>query len=315
MLMCCAFSCTTNENDLFPYASVNLELDLTYEDKALKESMAYKAYIMGQTTGLSAVERTGFGGVIVYHDLYGYSAYDLACPYEMKYAIRVEIDESRLNEIELISYVYGNKSEIWFKFPTAEDNRILIFDYLNGEWVERKAQDDIKALALIRGGLYSASGAKILKEYIGSTFDGVYIPSEYKTNVINLNSDSNIKVPKMPLILTLDYDCENDFYMEFIYDDMPNKSRKKHIVKLMKGYLIWSKSAGDENGGLWALDENDANGGIWVSSDKNTVMFNLDGVLHFKQLQIRIYTMESPQEFAIKRLELKRVRLKTKSLG
>lgn len=99
LLMCCAFSCTTNENDLFPFASVNLELDLTYEDKALKESMAYKTYIMGQTTGLSAVERTGFGGVIVYHDLYGYSAYDLACPYEMKYAIRVEIDESRFKAV------------------------------------------------------------------------------------------------------------------------------------------------------------------------------------------------------------------------
>ena len=226
-----------------------------------------------------------------------------------------EIDESRLDEIELISYVYGNKSEIWFKFPAVESNRILIFDYLNTEWVERRAQDDIRALAFIRGGLYSASGSKVLKEYVGSTFDGVYIPSEYKTNIINLKSDSNIKVPKMPLILTLDYDCENDFYMEFIYDDMPNKSRKKHIVKLMKGYLIWSKSATDENGGLWAADKNDPDGGMWVSSDKNTVMFNLDGVLHFKQLPIRIYTLESPQEFAIKRLELKRVRLKTKSLG
>ena len=86
-------------------------------------------------------------------------------------------------------------------------------------------------------------------------------------------------------------------------------------MKLVKGYLIWSKSADDETGGKWALNEHDADGGIWVSSDKNTVMFNLDGILHFKQLQIRIYTTESPQEFAIKRLELKRVRIKTKSLG
>lgn len=271
-------------------ALIKFDNKLFYYDHKAKNVFAYYLLDSGQTRPTEALANN----VLSYFD---------------------EIDESRLDEIELISYVYGNKSEIWFKFPAVESNRILIFDYLNTEWVERRAQDDIRALAFIRGGLYSASGSKVLKEYVGSTFDGVYIPSEYKTNIINLKSDSNIKVPKMPLILTLDYDCENDFYMEFIYDDMPNKSRKKHIVKLMKGYLIWSKSATDENGGLWAEDKNDPDGGMWVSSDKNTVMFNLDGVLHFKQLQIRIYTLESPQEFAIKRLELKRVRLKTKSLG
>lgn len=263
---------------------------LFYYDHKAKNIFAYYLLDSGQTRPTD-----GLGGnILPYFDM---------------------IDETKINEIELIGYTYGNKSEIWLKLPSASGNLILIYDYLNDEWVERRAQSDIKALMLIRGGLYSASGTKILKEYVGSTFDGIYIPSEYKMNVINLSSDSNIKVPKMPLILTLDNDCENDFYMEFIYDDMPQKSRHKHIVKLVKGYLIWSKSADDETGGKWALNEHDADGGIWVSSDKNTVMFNLDGILHFKQLQIRIYTTESPQEFAIKRLELKRVRIKTKSLG
>ena len=90
---------------------------------------------------------------------------------------------------------------------------------------------------------------------------------------------------------------------------------KKHIVKLTKGCLIWSKAEDDEKGSLWALDETDENGGVWLSSEKNTVMFNLDALFSFKQLQIRIYTEEISQEFGIKRLEFKRVRLKTKSLG
>lgn len=226
-----------------------------------------------------------------------------------------DIDNTRLNEIELISYIYGNKNEIWLKIPGKERNIILIYDYLNSEWIERQAQDDIRAFALIRGGLYSASGTKILKEYLGSTFDGTYIPSEYLMNVINLGSDSNIKVPKMPLIMTLDFNYENDFFMEFIYDDIPTKSRKKHIIKLLKGYLIWSKTETDEGGGKWAIDETDPDGSLWVSSEKNTVMFNLDNILHFKQMQIRIYTEYSPQEFAIKRLEFKRIRQKAKSLG
>jgi len=226
-----------------------------------------------------------------------------------------KIDGKRINEIEFISYIIGGKSEIWFKFPTINGNTILIYDYLNSEWIERKAQDDIKAFVVIKNALYSASDTKILKEYVSSTFDGVFIPSEYKMNVINLNSDSNIKVLKMPLIITLDFNYENDFYMEFIYDDVPEKSQKKHIVKLIKGYLIWSKDYNDEHGGHWALDENDEKGGIWLSGDRSSVMLNLDALHHFKRLQITIYTNEQTQEFGIKRLEFKRVRFKTKSLG
>lgn len=225
------------------------------------------------------------------------------------------IDERKINQTEMISYIHGNKSEIWLKLPYETRNAILIYDYLNGEWSERKAQDNIRALALVKNALYSAAGSKVLKEYVGTTFDGAFIPSEYKMNVINLRSDSNIKIPKMPMILTFDYNSENNFYIEFIYDDKPEKSRIKHIVKTLKGYLIWAKSATDEKGGKWALDADDANGGIWVSSDKNTAMFNLDGVLPFKQLQIKIFTKEPTQEFAIKRIEFKRVRAKTKSLG
>ena len=44
-------------------------------------------------------------------------------------------------------------------------------------------------------------------------------------------------------------------------------------------------------------------------------MFNLAGLLNFKQLQIRIFTEEKGQEFGIKRLELKRVKFKTKTIG
>lgn len=134
-------------------------------------------------------------------------------------------------------------------------------------------------------------------------------------NVINIGSDSNLKVPKMPLIMTLDFDYENDFFIEFIYDDRPDRSKIKRVVKLSKEYLIWSKTEDDENGGKWALDKNDPDGGIWVDTDKNNVMFNLAGLLNFKQLQIRIYTTEMPQEFGIKRFELKRVKTKTKTIG
>lgn len=226
-----------------------------------------------------------------------------------------KISSRRIKEIEVISHINGDRSEIWFKIPSDEENLILVYDYLKREWVVRKAQKDIHALAVIHDALYSASGNKILKENLGSDFNGEFVPSEYIMPVINLGSDSNIKVPKMPLIMTLDWEYDNDFYMEFIYDDQPEKKKIKHIVKHVDGYLIWSKDQEDPDGGQWALDADDADGGIWVSSEKNTIMFNLDGLLHFKQLQIRIFTTHKPQEFSIKRLEFKRVGMKTKSLG
>jgi hypothetical protein len=199
--------------------------------------------------------------------------------------------------------------------PYLDENKILIYDYLKQEWIARKEQDDIKAIAVVNGGLYSASGTKVLKEYITSDFDGVFIPAEYKMNVINVGSDSNLKVPKMPLIMTLDFDYENDFYIEFIYDDKPERSKTKRVIKLSKSYLTWADSQTSENGGFWAFNEDDANGGIWVSSDKNNVMFNLAGLLNFKQLQVRLFTAEQGQEFGIKRFELKRVKTKSKTIG
>ena len=119
----------------------------------------------------------------------------------------------------------------------------------------------------------------------------------------------------MPLIITLDINKENDVYIELTYDDNPDRRQVKRVVKTVKGYLIWSKSEEDEDGGHWAIDEQDENGGMWFDKNRNTVMFNLAGLQHFKQLQIRIYTEERGQEFGIKRLELKRVKTKTKTLG
>ena len=97
ILVLCA--CTGTEKNYFPSYRVNLELDLTFEDKALNEQMAYKTYILGQTSGLGASEMTGFGGVLVYHGLNGIVAFDLACPYEQKRSIRIEVDSTKLNAV------------------------------------------------------------------------------------------------------------------------------------------------------------------------------------------------------------------------
>lgn len=226
-----------------------------------------------------------------------------------------EIDTTRINEIEIINFINGDRSEIWFKLPYLNKDKILIFDMLKSEWVEREAQSDIRALCILGNLLYSASGQSILQEYLTLNFNEEFIGAEYYANIINVGSDSNLKIPKMPLIITLDANKENDFFIDVKYDDNPDRIQTKRVVKTLKGYLIWAKDANDPNGGIWAEDKNDPNGLMWFDKDRNSVMFNLSGLRPFKQMQIKIYTSEKGQEFGIKRLEMKRIKTKTKTLG
>ena len=92
----CALSCTKTEHDYFPNWPVNLELDLSFEDKELNGVMSYKAYIAGETPGLATMERTGLGGVLVYHSVDGFFAYDLACPKEMNSSVLLRMDKDAI---------------------------------------------------------------------------------------------------------------------------------------------------------------------------------------------------------------------------
>ena len=96
-----AFSCSTFVSNI-PDARVYLELDLTYQDRALKTLSAYKIY--NQKNIDQAGEMTGFGGVLVYHGVNAsgmdqYYAFDAACPYEAKTSIIVEVTDDGLYAI------------------------------------------------------------------------------------------------------------------------------------------------------------------------------------------------------------------------
>lgn len=88
------FACKTEENPIPQYA-VYLNLDLTYEDKALKAVPSYKEYTAKNIN--PALERIGYGGVLVVHTMLDeYKAFDLACPYEVSATITVEVDDETL---------------------------------------------------------------------------------------------------------------------------------------------------------------------------------------------------------------------------
>jgi nitrite reductase/ring-hydroxylating ferredoxin subunit len=78
-----------------PNYPVYLELDLDFEDRDLLPIPSFKIY-----TSLNinqASEKTGFGGVLVYHGADTYYAFDAACPHEASRSITVDVtDESLL---------------------------------------------------------------------------------------------------------------------------------------------------------------------------------------------------------------------------
>lgn len=96
------FGCTETIENRLPYRMVNLELDLTYQDKQLNGVLAHKIYTQQNID--QANEQTGFGGVLVYHGVSSsgmdaFFAFDAACPNEASSNVRVAVDESSIYAI------------------------------------------------------------------------------------------------------------------------------------------------------------------------------------------------------------------------
>lgn len=131
LLVFTGLSCADTIETRIPYRPVNLELDLTYQDKALNAIQAYKLYTQQNVD--QANERTGFGGVLVYHGLSGsgtgaFYAFDAACPHEASQSVLVEVDEAA---IYAICPTCGSKFELLnglgnpVEGPCAEEKQAL----------------------------------------------------------------------------------------------------------------------------------------------------------------------------------------------
>lgn len=102
ILLAVSTACETKYRSSIPDYEVYLELNFNDRDQALKNELyAYKIYTLG-TAGLTAVERTGYGGIIVYRGIGGTSgtmlyAYDLACPYEADRKNLIQVDEDKMH--------------------------------------------------------------------------------------------------------------------------------------------------------------------------------------------------------------------------
>lgn len=236
-----------------------------------------------------------------------------------------KIDDNRLDEIKIIPCIVEDKSEIWFKLP-IKDSKILIMilDYSKGEWVVRE-QQNINSILVFENNIFTSYENKILLEYNGDLFSenpdgtgGEFIPSEYKFNIINLGSDTDLKTCRSPMTFTVDGSANSDFFVEFVYNDNPETAENRKIIKRFydRKIAFYTDDDDDLSGGYFVEDDEDIELDSKVFIDNTTYdrTFSVYPPLKFKQLQMRIYTEEPGQSFNIKRIELKKIKVNNSTI-
>jgi nitrite reductase/ring-hydroxylating ferredoxin subunit len=99
VLLLCLFilACEGLENPI-PNYPAHLDLDLTFEDKALRDVPSSKAYTLKNIN--TNTERIGFGGILVVHAVDDqFYAFDMACPHEANRSTLIEADANTLSAV------------------------------------------------------------------------------------------------------------------------------------------------------------------------------------------------------------------------
>lgn len=212
---------------------------------------------------------------------------------------------TELDTCKMYSCIYSTYNEIWLLI----NDKVLIYDYLNQEFVERDMRK-INSICLYKNNVLTTSETGVYIEKISETFAGEYIPAEYQTSVINMGSSSNLKKQKMPLLLVLNSGAVNNFYVE-ITANYKAKNPKKINLKIANGGVF-----ANENENAEINDNSKFDIALFCSENsekKRVVKVSLPRIWY--TLSIRIFTKEKGDGFNIIAMEMKRMKEKTKTIG
>lgn len=202
------------------------------------------------------------------------------------------------NKIRMLSVVQPEKNEVWFLIPSGDSSRsvILIFDYIHKQWLKRKSQK-ITSISIIRDKLYSSSGNKLLLEYSGKDFNGVFIPAFYTCSPLNLGVDNSVKVLYKPPRVTLDAEYHNEFWVKYDknYDNVQRPLQKYIKLRTWDTLFYWDVS-------FWDINT------VFKLSNLNTI--KALPTSSFKTLQITFSTKVAGQAFSIKNIEFLSIKVK-----
>lgn len=214
---------------------------------------------------------------------------------------------SDINRLQMVSYIGNNRSEIW----VITNNNKLIYDFFIGEWSERNCQE-LNSYFVYDNDVYSVSDSKCLREKVGNIgiFDGDFYGSEYKTQIINLGSFSNMKEMEFQPLLSVATDYNNTFYIDCQIDGRKTKSK---YIKMYNNGAVWGDdSPQDEftpDNELWDVQIYPSEGESLIQQVKGKFISN------WYYLQFSFRTEEVGDDFSVNCMELKGITQETDTIG
>ena len=214
---------------------------------------------------------------------------------------------NNVERLEMMSYIGNNRSEIWL----LSNNFKLIYDYFVGEWSERDCQA-LSSYFVFNNAVYSTGGAKILKEKVGNmgVFDGVYYPSEYAMQLINLGSYSNMKEMEFQPLISVTQDFNNTFVLDCVIDG--KKTKTKNVKMYLQG-AIW----GDDTPQDIDTPDNELWDEQYFPDENDAVIQQIKGkfISNWYYLQFTIRTEKQGDDFSITCFEIKGITQETDTIG
>lgn len=219
---------------------------------------------------------------------------------------------ANIQKFKMYSCIYENKNQIWC---LINDN-ILIYDYAQNEWITRQEQP-INTFALINNTIFTGDdNGKIYSENVNEDFSGRYYASVYQTTYINAGSNSNLKKQKTPLLLTLNANYTNDFYVQLTINNKPKNP--KHVKLYRNSTGVFANEDGSSTDIRTKFAKEDDTGGGAKFSPENTykkTVVEISTPQTWYTMGIKIFTKSLGQGFYINSMELKNIKMKTKTKG
>ena len=201
-----------------------------------------------------------------------------------------------IKKFKMFSCIYNNRNEIW----CIIDEHVLIYDYFRNEWVTRQEQN-IETVALINNTVMTGGNlGKVYVENINLDFDGMFYPAIYQTTFINIGSNSNLKKQKTPLLLVVNDNYENDFWVQITANG--KEKNPKRVKVLRKNTSYYDEATYDVS--KYSVENPYAKKVVEISTPQT-----------WYTLGVKIYTEELGQGFYINSMELKNIKIKTKTRG
>jgi len=212
--------------------------------------------------------------------------------------------KSTLANAQMFNVTVAGRNETWLHIPESTRSTVYIFRWSKGNqdayFLPPRVQQSITCLHVFKDYILSGtSDGKVLQELKGKTFNGATIVAKAKPAKIILANSSGTQ--KFKPVLYMDNLYNNNFYVDTILNGDTTNAKESELIKDNTSSGIWGES-------LW--------GDVyWATASLNAVKIpkvKTKGKRAESSIQFVFKTKNATDDFSIHRIELTKVRRKTK---